>query len=150
MKAVTLSCDDGVKEDIKFLDIISNYNLKCTFNLVATAVENETRLTKKFIRENILGKGHEISNHGFNHRVLDVIRNIEGIQDTLNSRIILEKEFGIIVRGMAFADRAINKFKKPVIFEKVRNYLEELDRSLMDYFLKWGNVYVVKVNLLLI
>ena len=90
-------------------------------------VEKGTGLSKEFIKENIIGKGHEIANHGFEHRALDLIRSIEGIQDTLNSRKVLEKEFGVIVRGMAFPDRSINKMKKPVIFETVKNYLKELD-----------------------
>ena len=53
-KAVTLSYDDGSKDDIKFLEIINQYNLKCTFNLVGTNVENECGLSKQFIKENIL------------------------------------------------------------------------------------------------
>ena len=32
-KAVTLSHDDGGREDIRFLETINKYNLKCTFNL---------------------------------------------------------------------------------------------------------------------
>ena len=32
-KAVTLSYDDGNRNDIKFSDIITKYGLKCTFNL---------------------------------------------------------------------------------------------------------------------
>ncbi len=126
-KTVTLSYDDGFKDDIRFLETINKYNIKCTFNLVGSNVENEWGLTKDFIRENIIAKGHEIANHGYNHRGLEAARPIEGIQDTLNSRLTLEREFGIIVRGMAFPDKSVNRFLKPKTYERVRNYLEELD-----------------------
>lgn len=126
-KAVTLSYDDGSASDIRFLEKINEYGLKCTFNLIGAAVEDEAGLTKEFIVENILGKGHEIANHGYEHRGVDVIRPIEGIRDTLDSRLSLEKQFGMIIRGMAYADRCINRFKKPDTYKIVKNYLQELD-----------------------
>lgn len=126
-KAVTLSYDDGSKDDIRFLETINKYKLKSTFNIVGGWIDKEDRLSKKFIEENIIGKGHEIANHGFNHRALDSVRAVEGIQDTLNSRLSLEREFDVIIRGMAFADRSINRFLKPDIYKKVKNYLKEID-----------------------
>lgn len=126
-KAVTLSYDDGMKDDIRLLEAINKYNLKCTFNLVGATVEGECGLSKNFIKENILAKGHEIANHGYNHRGQDVIRPIEGIKDVLDSRLFLEKEFGKIIRGMAFPDRRIDRFVKPVIYERIKTYLKELD-----------------------
>ena len=33
LKALTLSYDDGVEQDIKFVEILNKYGLKCTFNL---------------------------------------------------------------------------------------------------------------------
>ena len=64
-KAITLSYDDGSKDDIRFLEIINKYGLKCTFNLVGKDVENESHLSNTFIRKNILENGHEVANHGF-------------------------------------------------------------------------------------
>ena len=42
-KAVTLSYDDGCKEDIRFSDVITKYGLKCTFNLNCDAMRKRTR-----------------------------------------------------------------------------------------------------------
>ena len=126
-KAVTLSYDDGSELDIRLLNIVNKYNMKCTFNLVGNMVEKGMGLSKDFIKESIIGKGHEIANHGFDHRALDSVRSIEGIQDTLNSRLVLEREFNTIIRGMAFPDNCINRFLKPDIYQKVKNYLKELD-----------------------
>ena len=126
-KAVTLSYDDGSAPDIRFLETIEEYGLKCTFNLVGNSIEHETGLSKAFVKERILGNGHEIAVHGYFHRAQDCVRPVEGIQDVLDCRKILEREFGIIVRGMAYPDRSLNRFKKPLVYEKVKNYLEELD-----------------------
>ena len=127
MKAVTLSYDDGSVHDIKFAEIINRYGLKCTFNLLGGRVEAEAPLTKKFIKENILDKGHEVANHGYAHRALDTLRPIEAIRELLDSRLALEKAFGTIVRGLAFPDRTVNRFKTPALYEQVKGYLSELD-----------------------
>lgn len=126
-KAFTMSYDDGSEHDVRFLETIENYGLKCTFNLMGDCVENEKGISKKFIKEEILGKGHEIATHGYFHRAQDTLRPIEGIVDTLECRKALEKEFGIIVRGMAFPDRSVNKFIKPEVYERVKSYLSDLD-----------------------
>ena len=126
-KAVTFSYDDGSKSDIKFLEIVNKYNLKGTFNLVGSVLNDESHISVDFAKENILGKGHEIANHGYKHRALNMIRTIEGIRDTLDSRLFLEKEFDTIIRGMAFPDRSVNKFISPDAYKRVKNYLEETD-----------------------
>lgn len=129
-KAITLSYDDGHSKDIKLLEIINKYGLKCTFNLVGTKVEEEKPLSKEFIRENMLLKGHEIAIHGYNHRAQDVIRSIEGIREIIDCRIALERAFGMIVRGMAFPDNAVNRFEKPEAYNRIRRFLCDLE---VDY-----------------
>ncbi len=126
-KAVTLSYDDGAKADARLAETLNRYGLKCTFNLLSSRVESEEGLTKEFIRSEILAKGHEIATHGDHHRGLDVARSIEGIRDTLDCRLGLEKEFGIIVRGMAFPDRTVNKSKFPEAYERIRPFLADLE-----------------------
>jgi len=126
-KAVTFSYDDGSKHDEKLVDIIDRYNIKCTFNLCGDSVKKEKGLTKAFIKERILGGGHEVAVHGYYHRAHDVMRSIEGIRDVLDCRLALEKEFGIIIRGMAYPDRCPNRFKIPDTYARIRSYLEELD-----------------------
>lgn len=126
-KAVTLSYDDGFREDIRLLETVDKYGLKCTFNLIGKNVESENHLTQKFIRENILAKGHEIATHGYNHRAQDLIRSIEGIRDIIDCRISLERAFGIIVRGMAFPDNVINRFSEPEAYARIKKYLSDLE-----------------------
>ena len=52
-KAVTLSYDDSTKDDIRFLETINKYNLKCTFNLVSHWIGREAHTDKEFIKDNI-------------------------------------------------------------------------------------------------
>lgn len=126
-KAVTLSYDDGCKDDIRLLEIINQYGLKCTFNLVGKNVEQEKSLSVEFIRENLLAKGHEIATHGYNHRAQNKIRSIEGIREIIDCRLVLERAFGIIVRGMAFPDNVVNRFLEPEAYARIKSYIGELD-----------------------
>jgi peptidoglycan/xylan/chitin deacetylase (PgdA/CDA1 family) len=129
-KAVTFSYDDGGKNDIRFLEIINQYGLKCTFNLIGKFVEDEAILSNEFIRENILSKGHEVAAHGYDHRAQDKIRSIEGIREIIDCRIALENAFGVIVRGMAFPDNVVNRFKEPEAYKRIKGYLSDLE---VDY-----------------
>lgn len=127
-KAVTLSYDDGTRHDMRFLETIDKHGLKCTFNLVGKNVENNgSTMTNEYIKENILGKGHEVATHGYTHRAQDIIRSIEGIREVCDARLALEKEFGMIIRGMAYPDRGINALEHPETYARIRSYLSELD-----------------------
>lgn len=126
-KAVTLSYDDGACNDVQFLETVNKYGLKCTFNLVGKNVEKGEPLSAQFIKENMLAKGHEVATHGYNHRALSRVRSIEGIRDTLECRLALERALGIIVRGMAFPDVTVKRSIQPDLYETVREYLCDLD-----------------------
>ena len=125
-KAVTLSYDDGIPEDKRFSDIISEYGIKCTFNLNAKILRGDA-LTDEEIKEYMIGRGHEIAVHGALHRAEGSQRPIEGIKDILDCRLDLEKRFGIIVRGMAYPDTGINYFANGATYEKIKSYLVDLD-----------------------
>lgn len=125
-KAVTLSYDDGNTIDMKLTEIINKYNLKCTFNLVGSKVEKESGLTLDFIKKEILGKGHEVANHGYNHRAQNKIRSIEGIREIIDCRLVLENAFGTIIRGFAYPDIAVKKFAEPDTYQRIKSYLNEI------------------------
>ena len=38
-KALTLSYDDGVQQDIRFIEILDKYGIKCTFNINSYSFE---------------------------------------------------------------------------------------------------------------
>jgi len=128
VKAVTFSYDDGSLHDARLCDTLNRHGIKCTFNLVASKFDLGTSaLSPEWIEENIFAKGHEVANHGYEHRALDVQRPIEAIKEILDCRLTLERTFGRTIRGFAFPDRSVNRFKTPVIYEQVRAYLSDLD-----------------------
>lgn len=127
-RAVTLSYDDGNRADIKLLEIINKYNMKCTFNLNNDILRaNENVVTDDEERELVLKNGHEIAVHGEQHRAPGVLRPIEGITEVLNCRLELEKKYGGIIRGMAYPDSGIRIMQNKAHYEKIREYLKDLD-----------------------
>lgn len=125
-KAVTLSFDDGIKQDIKFSEIITKYGLKCTFNINSGFFDRANRLNPSEIREHILNNGHEVAVHGECHKANGLVSPIEGIKDVLNCRIALEKEFDMFINGMAYPDSGITRFQNGTTYETVKNYLTDL------------------------
>lgn len=130
-KAVTFSYDDGPRYDIQMLEIMNKYGMKCTLNVNNYVVDDEKRgskLTPDEIREHIIDKGHEVALHCATHKAPGRISAIDGIREVLDNRLALEKEFGGIIRGMAYPDNGITKIdcSTGVTKEGVKNYLKEL------------------------
>lgn len=130
IKAVTFSYDDGCKADKKLSEILSKYALKGTFNLNSAWLgkdESAWHLTKEEIKEYIIDKNHEIALHGAEHKANGNVRVVEGINDVLSCRLGLEKDFGMIVRGMAYPDTGIGHFHNGTTMAAVASYLKSLD-----------------------
>ncbi len=126
-KAVTFSYDDGVKADIRLSETLTRYGMKGTFNINSAFVGiNENKLTADEIREHIIEKGHEVALHGATHIAPGRATPLEGIKDTLNCRLGLEKMFGMIIRGMAYPDSGIRVFENGSSLETVKKYLADL------------------------
>ena len=133
-KAFTMSYDDGVRADIRLAEICNRYGVKCTFNINAGMIHQESghrRLCADEIREHLLGAGHEIAVHGFMHRAPGILRPIDAMQDVLNDRLGLEKEFGGIIRGMAYPDSGITKIHPGTNYETIRQILQDLGIALI-------------------
>lgn len=129
-KAVTFSYDDGIRHDIRLAETLKRYDMKCTFNINSGFIaENggEYHLSVQEIQEHILNNGHEMAVHGEYHRAPGKQRPIDGIQDVLNCRLALERQFGIIVRGMAYPDSGITAFANGANYADIRRYLQDLD-----------------------
>ncbi len=124
-KAVTLSYDDGSLSDIKLTGTVNKYALKCTYNLVGSLVEEESRLSIDFIKKEILGRGHEVANHGYYHRSQGKIRSIESIREIIDCRTILESALGTIIRGFAYPDISPNRSAEPDTYRRIKSNLCE-------------------------
>ena len=112
VKALTFSYDDGVEQDIKLVEIFNKYGLKGTFNLNSSLYTPEgtvhapgtvqRRMTEKQVTELFADGVHEVACHGEYHAYLDCLPPSGMVLDVINDRMALEKQFGRIVRGMAY------------------------------------------------
>lgn len=128
-KAVTFSYDDGCKDDIRLSETISAYGIKCTFNLCSGFIaekEGGWHLTREQIKKYLIDTGNEIAVHGKYHRAPGKQLPIEGIRDVLECRTELERNFGMIIRGMAYPDTGITEFANGAEYGNIRRYLADL------------------------
>lgn len=128
-KAVTLSYDDGSKNDMRFARLLDKYGLKCTFNLNGEALRAgwDYCMSTEEVKEYILKSGHEIAVHGLEHRAAGTLRPIEGIREVYECRKELEERYDIIIRGMAYPDGGILGFVNGAKYEDVKSYMKQLD-----------------------
>ncbi len=107
VKAVTLSYDDGVFQDIRLMEILDRYGIKCTFNVNSatfgnTDAQGSGRLSVKQAKELYTNSGHEVAVHTATHPFLETLPITAVLNEVLEDRTTLEKMFGTIVRGMAY------------------------------------------------
>lgn len=111
-KALTLSYDDGVDQDIKLMEILDKHGLKCTFNINSGHFAPEgtvfpegtihRRMTRSQVTELYTNSGHEVAVHGTVHPWLETLPTPSVVLDIINDRKELEEQFGTIIRGMAY------------------------------------------------
>ena len=130
-KAVTLSYDDGLRSDIRFAETVSKYGMKATFNVNYGFIEGakgngEGYLSAQEIKDNIIPLGHEIAIHGYNHRAVGILRPTEIVGEFYECRKSLEREFGGIIRGMAYPDFGIKYLTGGRSYEEIKGILASL------------------------
>ena len=128
-KAVTLSYDDGCKDDIRFSETICAHGLKCTFNISSGFIaekEGDWHLTREQIKKYFIDTGNEIAVHGKYHLAPGKQPPICGIRDVLECRTELENDFGMIIRGMAYPDSGITRFENGADYADIKHYLKDL------------------------
>lgn len=110
-KAVTFSYDDGVTQDIRFVNMLNRYHLKGTFNLnsgigyeeqVWTCKGVEIRRCRREILKDLY-RGHEVAVHTLHHpNLYEVTDRAQISHEILEDRKNLEQIFGTPVTGMAY------------------------------------------------
>lgn len=147
-KIFTVTYDDGVLQDIRFVELLNRYGLKGTFNLNSKLMEDEFEWTHeigctiKRLSKNTaasLYKGHEIASHTLTHPYLDHLSEEELMYELQTDKANLEKLFGKEIKGFAvpfdFYSTLIEKCAKKCGFEYVR--IPEESHSFVppeDYF----------------
>lgn len=111
-KALTLSYDDGVEQDIKLIKIMDKYGVKGTFNINSGLFAKEgtiydkgnvhRRMTKKECYNLYKDSGHEVAIHALTHPRLEEFPSNVIIDEVITDKKNLEQMFGTIIRGMAY------------------------------------------------
>lgn len=109
-KAFNITYDDGVLQDVRFVNLLNQYGLKGTFNLNTKLMEDEFewthstgRVIKRLSRETAvkLYEGHEIASHTLTHPNLQHLSREEMIYELSEDKKRLEEWFGCEVKGFA-------------------------------------------------
>lgn len=106
-KALTLSYDDGVRQDKRLLQIMQQHGLKGTFNINSEcyAKEGDTRGDRMSRSEAVAlfrDSGMEVAVHAAHHPFLEQLPENLCTWEILNDRKNLEADFGGFIRGMAY------------------------------------------------
>lgn len=111
-KAVTLSYDDGVEQDIHLMKLLEQYQMKCTFNLnsgcyppegtVYPAGTIHRRMPESEVSRLYRSPFVEVAGHSFTHPFLEQITPSQVMKEIVDDRIKLEEQFGRLIRGFAY------------------------------------------------
>ncbi len=118
LKAVTFSYDDGITQDIRLIELLNKYNLKCTFNLNSELLgrkgmlirENQRIAHYKIHPEDVKAfyDGHEVAAHTLTHPHLPPLDTAEVIRQVEQDRLNLSELVGYEVVGMAYPGGGVN------------------------------------------
>lgn len=118
LKAITFSYDDGVTQDIRLIELLNKYDLKCTFNLNSELLGNKGTLSREGQRiahyklhpEDVKSvyAGHEVAAHTLTHPNLTQLSDAEIIRQVEQDRLQLSELAGYEVVGMAYPCGGVN------------------------------------------
>ena len=113
-RALTLSYDDGVRQDKRLISIMKQHGIKGTFNInsglfsAERSDEEKGRMTVEEAYKLYSDSGMEVAVHGVKHLSLTDVPSPQIVADVIDDRKNLEKIFGRPITGMAYAYGAHN------------------------------------------
>ena len=147
-KAFNITYDDGILQDIRFVELLNKYNLKGTFNLNSELMKNEFEwihecgMTVKRLPEHVvvdLYQNHEVASHTLTHPYMHGLTEETLMYELGKDKENLEKLFKREISGFAvpfdYYDELIEKCVRKCGFEYGR--ISEESRSYVpceDYF----------------
>lgn len=128
-KMLTLSFDDGITQDERFIEILNKYGIKCTFNINSSLLGmdgylliNDKKISHKKIspeRVREVYKGHEVASHTLTHPNLTTLSPDEIIEQVERDRRTLSELAGYEVTGFAYPCGGINSNR--VVADIIKN-----------------------------
>ena len=109
-KVMTFSYDDGVVQDIRLIGIFDKYGLKGSFNINTGLYLAEDAVREKYYGRMKLSEakalytdsGHEVAVHAVTHPFLEKLSVPAVLDEILNDRRNIERDYGTVARGMAY------------------------------------------------
>lgn len=149
-KAFNVTYDDGVLQDVRFVQLLNKYDLKGTFNLNSGLMENEFEWThesgcvvKRLSKDKALSlyDGHEIACHTLAHPYMDNLSESEILQELQADKANLEKLFDREIKGFAvpfdYYSELIENCVKQIGFSYARISEESHSFIPQTDFFKW-------------
>lgn len=149
-KAFNVSYDDGVTQDVRFVQMLNRYGLKGTFNLNSALMKEDfrwihecgmtiRRLPEQVARE--LYRGHEVASHTAHHPYMHDLNQGQILQELWYDRYHLEKMLGMEVSGFAvpftYYSPLIEESARKVGFEYARISEETNSYDIPGDFHRW-------------
>lgn len=147
-KAFNITYDDGILQDIRFVEMLNKYGIKGTFNLNSKLMEEEFEwthrcgMTIKRLSPDVaveLYKGHEVASHTLTHPNLADLTEEQIMHELLEDKKKLEEWFGCEVAGFGtpfdYYDELAEKCVRRCGFKYARN--SELSNS----YSPWEDCY---------
>lgn len=149
-KAFNISYDDGVIQDIRFVELLNRYGLKGTFNLnygltrSGFTWQHECGMTVRRLTEaqaKVVYDGHEIASHSYSHPYFDNMVEMEILRELGADKFFLEKLTGREVAGYATPFYYYSDLMADCVrhcgFEYARISEESNDYSIPADFYRW-------------
>ncbi|MBR6115797.1 MAG: polysaccharide deacetylase family protein [Oscillospiraceae bacterium] len=150
-RALTLSYDDGVRQDRRLVEILNHFGLKATFNINAGLLSREEELVingksvdvSKIAHEEVsaLYRGHEVAAHGLWHSSLTDIAASAAMFELTEDKHLLERITGKLVRSFAYPFGTFSDEVKEMLrlagFESARTVISTGEFTIPRDFLAW-------------
>lgn len=111
-KAFTMSYDDATRQDIRLIGLMRQYGLKGTFNISTGILAPEGivyepgTIHQRMSRTELIGlykeNGMEAALHGYTHSYMDQLPIQTAMEEVIENKRWLEREFQTVIRGMAY------------------------------------------------
>lgn len=106
-KVLTMSYDDGKKQDRRLVSLFNEYGIKGTFNINGGIEGDERRIP--FEEYKALYEGHEVACHTWSHPTIERCPLTMVAQEIIEDRKKLEAMTGYPVRGLAYPNGSYSK-----------------------------------------